>query len=385
MAVYIITGKLGSGKTLVGVGLMRDALVEGRRVATNVDLFLEELLGWRNRTAVVYRLPDQLSAKAFEDIGCGNETVEMVRGRPVYDEGKNGLIVLDEGGLSLNSRDYREDGRKEFIKWCIHSRKKGWDVAIIVQHFDTLDKQVRDMFGELVVYCKRLDRIGIPYIGGLLKTLGFGGGLMQVHLAICKYGSTADSPVSWRKVFKGRDLWFSYDTRQQYFPSGEEAVYQLLPPYLVKGRYHDHFSARWSVVADMFRNGFCVRMARLPVFFFAMVFGVWLHAHYGGKSVIPDAVGSTVQSQAAESVLEMSAGGAVVVGDVEEAVVVSIWERSYISKYAAFDGRKVYGFRTFDGEVVDVPAGVPVIGIDRCHAVVKIDGGKYSIRCKSQS
>ncbi|EBN6690252.1 zonular occludens toxin, partial [Salmonella enterica] len=34
MPVYFVTGKLGSGKTLVAVGKIRDYLVAGRRVAT---------------------------------------------------------------------------------------------------------------------------------------------------------------------------------------------------------------------------------------------------------------------------------------------------------------------------------------------------------------
>jgi len=44
MAVYFLTGKLGSGKTLCAVGKIRDYLEEGRAVATNLDLNLDELL-----------------------------------------------------------------------------------------------------------------------------------------------------------------------------------------------------------------------------------------------------------------------------------------------------------------------------------------------------
>ena len=37
MAVYFITGKLGSGKSIAAVGKIRDYLNEGRAVATNLD------------------------------------------------------------------------------------------------------------------------------------------------------------------------------------------------------------------------------------------------------------------------------------------------------------------------------------------------------------
>ena len=48
MAVYVVTGKLGNGKTLITVGRIRDALAQGCRVATNLDLDLVAMAtqGW---------------------------------------------------------------------------------------------------------------------------------------------------------------------------------------------------------------------------------------------------------------------------------------------------------------------------------------------------
>ncbi|SEE79563.1 zonular occludens toxin domain-containing protein [Pseudomonas anguilliseptica] len=57
MAVYFVTGKLGSGKSLVAVGKIRDYLSEGRRVATNLDLWLDEMFTYHDQPAI--RLPDK--------------------------------------------------------------------------------------------------------------------------------------------------------------------------------------------------------------------------------------------------------------------------------------------------------------------------------------
>lgn len=38
MAVYIVTGNLGAGKSLIAMGKMRDYLWRGRRIATNVNV-----------------------------------------------------------------------------------------------------------------------------------------------------------------------------------------------------------------------------------------------------------------------------------------------------------------------------------------------------------
>jgi len=43
MAVYVVTGKLGAGKTLVAVGKIQDKIVSGCRVATNLDLRIHNL------------------------------------------------------------------------------------------------------------------------------------------------------------------------------------------------------------------------------------------------------------------------------------------------------------------------------------------------------
>lgn len=44
MPVYFVQGKLGSGKTLAGIHRIQEALNQGRRVATNIDLRLEKLI-----------------------------------------------------------------------------------------------------------------------------------------------------------------------------------------------------------------------------------------------------------------------------------------------------------------------------------------------------
>lgn len=45
MAVYFVTGKLGSGKTLFTIDIIQQALGQGRRVASNLDLNLENNSG----------------------------------------------------------------------------------------------------------------------------------------------------------------------------------------------------------------------------------------------------------------------------------------------------------------------------------------------------
>ena len=61
MAVYAITGKLGSGKGKAGIQRLREYMRAGKRVATNCDVFLEHLDTDRSRS-VVQRVPDKPTA-----------------------------------------------------------------------------------------------------------------------------------------------------------------------------------------------------------------------------------------------------------------------------------------------------------------------------------
>jgi len=365
MAVYIITGKLGGGKTLCSVGLIRDALQSGRSVATNINLNLENLLSWKRRNVRCFRLPDKLSAESFEMIGSGNDS---------YEEENNGLVVLDEGGLSMNSRDYREDGRKQFIQWAIHSRKSGWDMAIIIQHIDGLDKQIRDFFGEHVVTCSRLDRVRIPFIGWVLQILGFKAMLPKMHKATCRYGQGTSSVVTWRKWFKGADLYDGFDTRQKYDPFDNSGVCSMLSPWHVRGRYSIPHEELKEYLIQLWERYFNVKLGRVFVFFCAACLGGWTYA-----SFIEKPPGEVVQVAAANQNVSKVA----TTDQVKVEIPVDPWEKVYISSYLANirTGEHKYWFRDFEGNSLKPENGWNIKPIAACKAIVRSPARNYVITC----
>lgn len=229
MAVYFVTGKLGSGKTLAAVGKIRDKLMDGRPVATNLDIRLNKLVGPKAKKTVVYRLPDKPTVHDMRAIGDGN---------PTYDEDKNGLIVLDECGTWFNSRDWQDKDRRPLIDWLLHARKLGWDILFIIQDVSMIDKQARKSVGEFVVYCRRLDRLKIPVIERLYKfAMGKDIPKVKAHMGIVKYGDLPTSLTVDRWYYLGRDLYPAYDTKQAFTDDYPHGIYQLLPPYYSHGRY----------------------------------------------------------------------------------------------------------------------------------------------------
>lgn len=219
MAVYVVTGVMGSGKTLAMVGRARDYLEAGKPVATNVNLDLAKLCA-KPVHAPCWRLPDRPRSADLEALGAAHTT-----GR----EELNGALILDECGAWLNSRNWGDKDRQAFIDWMLHARKRGWDVFLVVQSAVMLDKQIREGLGEYHVVCKRLDRMRVPFIGGLLKLASFGmlsGNLPKVHVASVFYGMGGAGIKADVWTYLGRDLYAAYSTQQvmEHDASGVQLV-----------------------------------------------------------------------------------------------------------------------------------------------------------------
>ena len=94
----------------------------------------------------------------------------------------------------MNTRDWNDKGRKEIIKFFLHTRKVGWDVFLLVQHIDMLDKQLRNAVVEHLVVCKRRSRKNPIHC----LTASNCRILRQVHEAaysIGQYGKSNHAPV----------------------------------------------------------------------------------------------------------------------------------------------------------------------------------------------
>ena len=229
MAVYVITGKLGGGKSLCAVSKIVEYINQGRRIATNLDLYPEKFKKADNRKVDITRLPDKPRIQNLEAIGRGYEG--KFRGEKGY-----GLLVLDECGTWLNSRSWNDKERGAVINWMLHARKLRWDVILIIQHIEMLDKQVVKSLAEHTVWLRRLDKFRIPIIGVLSKVTGKEIRMPKIHLAVVKYGDTQMHPTVDRWVFSGGALYDLYDTEQSFVDS-ESGNYTLLTPWHLVGRY----------------------------------------------------------------------------------------------------------------------------------------------------
>lgn len=217
-----MSGKKGNGKSLVVVGRIREALLRGLPVATNLDLKLERLLPVHCRNVNVIRLPDFPSKEDLELIGAANPE----RADGLIDESRNGLLVLDELAVFLNARTFQDKRRLGFLEWFVHSRKLGWDTYLICQHPNQIDKQVREGMAEYHVVCRRLDKLKMPFLPIRMPRL---------HIGFVRYGMERDSVLAERWVYRGNSLFRAYNTRQRFNASYSHGPFSLLSPWHLEG------------------------------------------------------------------------------------------------------------------------------------------------------
>lgn len=234
---FFVTGELGSGKTLFAMQLIREYMRAGRPVATNVDVFLDEMMLPESKK-VITRLPDKPAIRHFEQLGASYDLADG------YDEDKFGLIVLDECLTWLNTRGYNDKERPQVVNFFLHARKKGWNVCFILQSIDYADKQVVDTLLTYHVTCVKVGKFKAPFIGKLFNIRLPKGTMATIHAG--RAGAT--SIKFGREIYRGSDLYKCYNTAQVfndgkvYNPKIDDFIdtranATLLSAWHLKGRY----------------------------------------------------------------------------------------------------------------------------------------------------
>jgi hypothetical protein len=238
MTDFAVTGKKRSGKGLFCAGLIRDALRDGKRVATNMDFFPDAVFPAHFK-GTYYRLPDCPTVADLEAIGQGNDVV---------DDSQNGIVVLDECSKFFNCRQWGDKERQPLLDWLIHSGKLGWDVYYQMQGLEQVDKQLKSTQIEYHISVKRTDRWPIPGVTALSKLVGLDLRFPKMHIGVIRHGCDRDSLVVDRKWYKAKDLFDAYDTRQVFLDRNHASavgLHTVLSPWHTKGRYLSDPPPKW--------------------------------------------------------------------------------------------------------------------------------------------
>lgn len=167
--IACVSGPPGSGKTFYAVRKVTRALEEGKVVAGNVELApdWEGRLSRRNWVHYVrWGARRKFRREAAHRYHFTEDLEELtslrLRGKS-HQEGR-GLMVLDEAHNWMNARSWSASDRQAIVRFFSQHRKIGWDVLLIAQHPEMIDKQVRNLC-EYNVHLRNLKKArwaGIP-------------------------------------------------------------------------------------------------------------------------------------------------------------------------------------------------------------------------------
>lgn len=140
-----VTGPMGSGKSFYGVRKISDALYNGQYVVTNVEL-KEDAFRRMARHSSYFARGEKRDAIAEYLAGFyvfEQELATAIKYRPPGKGESRALFVWDEGHNDLNNRDWRDEGRRDILKWATQLRKLGFVGYLLSQHADNTDAALR--------------------------------------------------------------------------------------------------------------------------------------------------------------------------------------------------------------------------------------------------
>lgn len=213
MPITFVAAETGGGKGIFSVIEIENYLKANRRVATNMDLYLEHFDD-ELAANTVERLPDKPTRQHMLDLGFGSDPED--KNKHHY-----GLIVLDEISLFLDTK--RSTEFVGLYNWFKQRRKFHWDIIFICQHPDQIQDEFYKALCNQLVMCQERDLIPIPYFGPLLRGLGLSGNMSDGHFYTRYMGKSTMDRIIETVPYENKPHRKKYDT-DQFFDDGIDLV-----------------------------------------------------------------------------------------------------------------------------------------------------------------
>ena len=244
----VYEGTKRSGKSKHAVERIKTYLSKGRRVLTNMDVYVEHLglkksLKYKD---LLIRVPDVPSSDILDRLGHGylrdNNGFPLFFGVPLstnfiagddnYSDDNNGLLIIDEAALSFDSRKWQGEDREKLLQWVIHSGKYGWNVIYIIHDLTTLDKRIREQYIDQIVVHKNFKNLVPEDTRHLFPEFH----VCSTYTDVSKIGTRTGRKG--RKFFRLTWAHKAYNTRQRFLAPDMEQLngvdmrtfYTVLPP-----------------------------------------------------------------------------------------------------------------------------------------------------------
>lgn len=165
--IAIVQGPPGNGKSFYAIRKVAQAWDAGKVVATNVALAPDaaERIARRNPVRAMVPALRRSRVDRLERALHVSEDLDELFALRLRGSGEaRGVMVLDEAHNWMNARSWTAGDRANIVRFFSQHRKLGWDVYLIAQDAEMIDRQVRAL-AEYLVSLRNLRRAkfaGVP-------------------------------------------------------------------------------------------------------------------------------------------------------------------------------------------------------------------------------
>ena len=168
--IYLYSGTPGSGKSLHSARTIYYNLLKKLPVIANFDI--NEKYKKKLKGEFIFWGNDELTPEKLTEYSKNYFNNKKIKESQI-------LLVIDECQMLFNAREWNAKGRKEWLYFFTHHRKFGYDIILVAQFDNMIDRQIRSLIEYQTIH-RKVSNFGIK--GKIISLFALGNLFVSVKV-----------------------------------------------------------------------------------------------------------------------------------------------------------------------------------------------------------